>query len=345
MIGITYRLSDSLKNFISENQPDKIFVLCDANVIQYCLPAISVEWPLEIIEIAEGERCKNLTTCENIWEALANGGATRNSLLVCLGGGSTTDLGGFVASTYQRGIKVCYIPTTLLCMVDAAIGGKTGINLGGLKNYIGTFRMPDAVLVYPEFLRTLPDAEWQNGKAEMIKHALLSGKGWTDILQNGFPDQSDIREWSQWIEANMKFKTSIISEDFAENNIRAMLNFGHTAAHALEFLYMNQGRQLSHGQAVAAGILIETIAASMMEVCPVGLLDNIRSCIHDNFDPVAYNPSDVPELNMVTRKDKKSKSGNIVCSVIAEAGKPSPPLSVPETVMYKAWLQYLHETA
>lgn len=345
MIAVTHSLSDSLQDFITKTQPDKIFVLCDNNVIQYCLPAISVNRPLEIIEITEGESCKCLSACEHVWSALAEGGATRNSLLLCLGGGSTTDLGGFVASTYQRGIKVCYIPTTLLCMVDAAIGGKTGINLGGLKNYIGTFRLPDAIFAYPEFLHTLPESEWQNGKAEMIKHALLSGKGWSNILQNGFPEKSNTQAWSQSIEANMNFKTSIISEDFAENNIRAILNFGHTAAHALEYLYINQNKHLPHGQAVAAGMLIETIAASMMQVCTVDMLENIRYCIHKNFKPIVYNPSDIAELNRVARKDKKSTLESIVCSVIAEVGKPSPPLSVPENIMNKAWLQYLHETA
>lgn len=345
MIAVTHSLSDSLQDFITKTQPDKIFVLCDKNVIQHCLPAISVNRPLQIIEIAEGEICKSLSTCENVWRGLAEGGATRNSLLLCLGGGSTTDLGGFVASTYQRGIKVCYIPTTLLCMIDAAIGGKTGVNLGGLKNFIGTFRLPDAIFAYPEFLQTLPEAEWQNGKAEMIKHALLSGNGWSDILQNGFPEKSNTLAWSQWIEANMKFKSSIISEDFAENNIRAILNFGHTAAHALEYLYINQDKKLPHGQAVAAGMLIETIAASMMQVCPVDLLENLRYYIHTNFKPIAYNPSDIAELNRVSRKDKKSMLESIVCSVIAEVGKPSPPLSVPENIMKKAWLQYLHETA
>lgn len=345
MIRITHNLSDSIEDFLSETKPDKIFILCDKITRSVCLPEISIDAPFQLIEIAEGENSKNLGTCEKVWEELAMGKASRQSLLLCLGGGSITDLGGFVASTYQRGIKVGYIPTTLLCMVDAGIGGKTGINLGGLKNYIGTFRKPDAIFVHPKFLTTLPNKEWLNGKAEIVKHALLSGHGWNEILQKGFPDKTNAEEWSKWINGNIHYKESITSADFTENNIRAILNFGHTAAHALEYLYLSQGRELPHGQAVAAGLLIETMAASRLHICQDDLLQDIRSCIYQNFEPVAFHKEDITELNKAAAKDKKSMSGEIVCSVIADSGKPCEPLSISETIMTLAWLQYLHETA
>lgn len=344
MICITHTISDSIWDFLSETKPDKIFILCDATTRSVCLPEISIDTPFQIIEIAEGESGKNLLTCENVWKELALGGASRQSLLLCLGGGSITDLGGFVASTYQRGIKVGYIPTTLLCMVDAGIGGKTGINLGGLKNYIGTFREPDVIFVYPKFLTTLPNTEWLNGKAEIVKHALLSGHGWNEIMQKGFPEKTNTEEWSDWINGNIHYKDSITSADFTENNIRAILNFGHTAAHALEYLYLSNGRELPHGQAVAAGMLIETMAASRLQICQDGLLQEIRSCISKNFEPVVFHKEDIAELNNAAAKDKKSMSGAIVCSVIADSGKPCEPTIIPEVIMTQAWLQYLNET-
>jgi 3-dehydroquinate synthase len=306
VICITHTISDSIGDFLSVNKPDKIFILCDATTRSVCLPEISIDTPFQIIEIAEGESGKNLLTCENVWKELALGGASRQSLLLCLGGGSITDLGGFVASTYQRGIKVGYIPTTLLCMVDAGIGGKTGINLGALKNYIGTFR---------------------------------------EIMQKGFPEKTNTEEWSDWINGNIHYKDSITSADFTENNIRAILNFGHTAAHALEYLYLSNGRELPHGQAVAAGMLIETMAASRLQICQDGLLQDIRSCISKNFEPVVYHKEDIAELNNAAAKDKKSMSGAIVCSVIADSGKPCEPTIIPEVIMTQAWLQYLNETA
>ena len=345
MICITHTLSDSIKAFLSETKPDKIFILCDKTTRSECLPEISIDRPFQPIEVAEGESSKNLSTCENVWKELAMGEASRQSMLLCLGGGSITDLGGFVASTYQRGIKVGYIPTTLLGMVDAGIGGKTGINLGGLKNYIGTFRKPDAIFIYPNFLTTLPNKEWLNGKAEIVKHALLSGHGWNEIMQNGFPEKTNAKEWSDLINGNIQYKESITSADFTENNLRAILNFGHTAAHALEYLYLSRGQELPHGQAVAAGILIETMAASMLHICQNELLQDIRSCIYNNFDSVSFHKEDIAELNKAAAKDKKSMSGGIVCSVISDLGKPCEPMSIPETIMTQAWLQYLHETA
>ena len=345
MIGFTHSISDSLQDYLIHTQPDKVFLLGDSETLRLCFPLLSAVPFHSIIEVEAGEYAKTLQNCENIWNKLAQCGATRHSLLVCMGGGSITDLGGFIAATFQRGISVVYIPTTLLCMVDACIGGKNGINLGELKNYIGTFRHPSAIFIDSRFLNTLPETEWLNGKAEIIKHALLSGTGWDEIRQKGFPDKTDIPAWTEIIETNTRFKQEIITADFTENNIRARLNFGHTAAHALESLYLKKGTALSHGQAVAAGMVIESIAAELLQICKPETTQAIADCILPLFGRVDFLEADISELNKMASKDKKSFSGKVVCSFISDAGQPCDPVSVPENVMTKAWLHYINETA
>lgn len=345
MICITHSIADSLHEYLAKSRPDKVFVLCDANTRRFCLPKIATVASGRVIEVPDGEVCKEISVCEKIWRELAQSGASRHSLLICLGGGSITDLGGFIAATYQRGIAVCYLPTTLLCMVDAGLGGKNGINLGGLKNYIGTFRLPSAIFIDPEFLTSLPETEWQNGKAEIIKHAILSGIGWTEINNSGFPQNNNFPAWLKIIEANTRYKQEIITADFTENNTRARLNFGHTAAHALESLYLKNGIVLSHGRAVAAGMVIETMAAEMMEICKPETTKKIADFILPMFGRVGFLESDISELNKTASKDKKSLSGKVVCSFVSDVGLPCDPVSVPENIMTKAWLRYINETA
>lgn len=344
MICITHNLTETVSDYLERTNPDKIFLLCDAETKKHCLPRISHLPFNHLLEVPSGESAKNLETCERLWSELSENDATRKSVLFCLGGGSITDLGGFVASVYQRGVAVVYIPTTLLCMVDAGIGGKNGINLGGLKNYLGTFRLPDAIFIDPIFLLSLSKEEWKNGKAEVIKHALLSGKGWDDIQEKGFPEKDDIPAWTKIIETNTQFKLQITTADFAENNIRAMLNFGHTAAHALETLYLKKGKVLAHGRAVAAGMVIETMAAEALQVCEKGLSVAIKNIVSPIFEQVNYTDKDISELNLTAAKDKKSVSGKVVCSLVSAIGKPCEPISIPEPIMTKAWLQYMHET-
>jgi 3-dehydroquinate synthase len=308
------------------------------------MPKLKVNFPYQTLTVVQGEACKSMQTCMDLWIELAEKGATRKSLLICLGGGSLCDLGGFVATTYQRGMKLCFLPTTLLCMVDAGIGGKNGINLNGLKNYIGTFRLPETVLIYPDWLITLPEEEWYNGKAEIIKHALLSENHWNPIQQHGFPEKDDLDSWSVIIKDNFCFKESIITADFTENNIRAQLNFGHTAAHAMEYLYAVKGNALAHGLAVAAGMMIETHAALKMRLCSAELYASVKSVVLSLFDKVEYSEEDIETLNRAAMKDKKSGNGDIVCSVISEIGHPIEPKVIPKNIMTEAWQDYIHET-
>ena len=345
MICITHNPTETLGDYLFRTNPDRIFLLCDAETKRHCLPRISSLPVNHLLEVPSGESAKTLETCERIWYELPEHGATRWSVLFCLGGGSITDLGGFVASVYQRGMAVVYIPTTLLCMVDAGIGGKNGINLGGLKNYIGTFRLPTAIIIDPNFLKTLPEAEWLNGKAEIIKHALLSGNEWNLLLKNGFPNNDNIQAWIGLIEFNTRYKQEIVTADFAEKNMRARLNFGHTAAHALEYLYSKNGHILPHGKAVAAGMIVETMAAESLHICKPELTLEIKALVMPLFGRVEFNEADIETLNIAAAKDKKSHGGSLVCSLISAPGRPCSPIDISENVMTKAWLRYLHETA
>lgn len=343
MIFCTQTVTDSLDQFIAEHNPDKVFLLCDTHTSKYCLPAIHLSSHFVPIVIPAGEQHKNLQQCDFIWQTLAGHGASRKSLLICLGGGTVSDIGGFAASTYQRGIDCIYIPTTLLAMVDAAIGGKTGINLDGLKNYIGTFQLPKAIFIDPQFLQTLSPSEFRNGLAEIIKHGFLADEELFNYCQQPFPDAADTIFWTGCIQANANFKQSIISADFTENNVRAQLNFGHTAAHALESLYMGNNEILPHGRAVAAGMWIESYAGVQLELVSRNMLGLTTTAIQREFEKVPYSDSDIELLNQFAGKDKKSSLGKITCSLVADPGKPLAPVEIPEDVFTLAWKAYIHE--
>ncbi len=343
MIICSESVTLSLDQFIAEHHPDKVFLLCDSHTYKHCLPAIHLSSPFVPIVIPAGEQHKNLLQCNFIWQTLANSGASRKSLLICLGGGSVSDIGGFVASTYQRGIDCIYVPTTLLAMVDAAIGGKTGINLDGLKNYIGTFQLPKAIFINPQFLQTLSPSEFRNGLAEIIKHGFLADGELFNYCRQPFPESTDTNFWTSCIQANANFKQAIISADFTENNIRAQLNFGHTAAHALESLYLVSNEILPHGRAVAAGMWIESYAGAQMGKVSQSMLGLLKTAIQHEFEKVTYSDTDIEVLNQFAGKDKKSSLGKITCSLVEEPGKPLTLVEIPDDTFTLAWKAYIHE--
>lgn len=333
-----------LNECVNAVQADKVFILCDQHTMVHCLHRLQPPTSYKTIIISAGEGAKNLITARTIWSELAEQGATRKSLLISLGGGTVTDIGGFVASTYQRGISFIHIPTTLLAMVDASIGGKTGINLGELKNYIGVFNHPHATITDPGYLATLPDAEITNGCAEIIKHGALAGGQLWDMALAEFPAKTSAESWLQIIEANAAYKAGITGEDFRENAIRARLNFGHTAGHALEALYLAGGVELPHGQAVAAGMWIETLAASALGLTSANFPEHLQWSIRKHFKPVTYSPEKIGDLMGYCIKDKKYSGEGIACSLVKEPGQPLEVVQVPAGVMNKAFSDYLNET-
>ena len=257
-----------LNEYILDTKPSTIFILVDENTETNCLPLflqeLETESTIEIIEIESGEENKNLETCTGVWNALTELGADRKSLILNLGGGVITDLGGFVASTFKRGISFVNIPTTLLSMVDASVGGKTGVDLGVLKNQIGLFSDPKMVLIDPRYLQTVTDRELRSGVAEIIKYGLTYDvKLWDSIK---LIEDLNYNTLNGLIHRSIEIKNNVVLEDPKEAGVRKVLNFGHTLGHAIEsyFLKSDIKENLTHGEAIAIGMITETYISEVL---------------------------------------------------------------------------------
>lgn len=311
-----------INSFLNSKNYSKIFLLVDENTHEYCLPTLlgnlETNLAFEILEIEAGEEMKTIETAIQLWEILTEMNADRNALLINLGGGVISDLGGFIASTYKRGIDFINIPTTLLAMCDASIGGKTGIDLQYFKNMVGTFASPQKIFLYPEFLKTLPFQELRSGFAEMLKHGLIqSEKHWNDLISiNELSPESVF----PFIEASMDIKQGVVEKDFDEKNIRKILNFGHTIGHAVESLFLKQGNPILHGEAVAIGMICETRLAFLE-----GLIDeNIKKAVVDGiskfFPYINISSLDDAEMYYLMLKDKKNTADSPSFSLISSVG-------------------------
>lgn len=250
-------VQDGLHEVIQSLTPSNVIVIADDNTDCKCLPLLEnlIDIPGGKVVIRPGDQYKTIDSCEVIWSALVAAGADRSSLILNVGGGMISDLGGFAASCYQRGIRFGHIPTSLLAMADAAIGGKTGVNFEGFKNYIGRFEVPAFIWVDPVFLETLPHQELLDGLAEVIKHAIVGSRSLWDTLSL-HADTTSI-DWWKIIELNTPVKQEITAADPMEKGIRKTLNFGHTIGHALESHFLHTSRPMSHGQAVTYGMMAE----------------------------------------------------------------------------------------
>lgn len=259
MITILDENFSQLNQFMIGKSFSKVFILVDENTHEYCLPTLlgnlETDIAFEILEIEAGEEMKNIQTANQLWEILTEMQADRKALIINLGGGVITDMGGFVASTYKRGIQFVNIPTTLLSMCDASIGGKTGIDLMHYKNMVGTFSFPEQIFVHTGFLNTLPGKELKSGFAEMLKHGLIADKKhWEDLIHLQHLDPVGIEPF---IPQSMEIKQEIVNADFHEKNVRKTLNFGHTIGHAIESLCLQSENLILHGEAVALGMICE----------------------------------------------------------------------------------------
>ncbi len=317
--------SDSLSSllpFLKELNSSSVFLLADTNTSQQCLPVFFAESGSQgfpVCVIAAGERSKNWLSCEKVFSFLLNHKADRSSVLINLGGGMITDLGGFAASVFMRGIRFINIPTSLLGMVDASIGGKTGLNFHGFKNSVGAFSHPSAVFLSSEFLSSLPADESRSGFAEMIKHGFISGGDhWTKIGKVQLVSTA----LQTLISESVLVKIKITEADFNEHSIRKSLNFGHTLGHAFESYALEEKFELSHGEAVALGMLGEVFLcqklASMAEEEAILLSKLI--CRFFTFD---FEVPHVKELLRYLYADKKNEDGKIGFYLFEGAGKPS----------------------
>lgn len=310
---------EELNKFLSEKSYDIIFLFVDSNTHEHCLPTLLGEMEtqsaMEIIEIPPGEENKDLEIVAQIWQSLAELGASRKSLFINLGGGVITDMGGFIASTFKRGIDFINIPTTLLSMVDASVGGKTGIDFGGLKNQIGTFSMPQMTLIDASFLETLEEREFRSGIAEMLKHGLIYQPEHWNSLQNITGETIQ-----NLIEDSVTIKSEIVAQDPKESGLRKILNFGHTIGHALESFYLQTDNPLLHGEAIAVGMLVESILTFENELISQTELDEIFEGILKIFPSQPIDENIIPSLVELMKHDKKNQGGKISFSLLNGIG-------------------------
>ncbi len=322
MITILDHTFSQLNEFIYQLNPSKLFILCDENTHEYCLPILlpnmEINCPFEIIEIEAGEEMKTIETATQLWEILTEFEADRKALLLNLGGGVITDLGGFVASTYKRGIKFINLPTSLLGMCDASIGGKTGIDHQFIKNIVGTFALPERIFVFSNFLKTLPFRELKSGFAEMIKHGLIADKKhWGDLIN--LPEIS-VEHIQPHIETSMKIKENIVHIDYQEKNIRKVLNFGHTIGHAVESLFLEEDEIVPHGFAIAYGMICETQLSYLEGFISKNTTEKIINNIRKFYTDIKL-PFNKDKIIIKMMNDKKNTHGNINFTLLSEIGE------------------------
>ncbi len=317
------------------NQKRNIFVLCDTNTIEYCLPLFQTLFPqtksASVYCIQSGEAYKTIETATAFWKFLLQQQADKHTVIVNLGGGVITDLGGFAASLFKRGVDFIHVPTTLLAMVDAAVGGKNGVNIDSYKNQSGTIVLPEYVYIDTEFLKSLPHIEKVNGYAEMIKHALVADK----LFYKSLSEQRNF-EALQIIEKAIAIKQSIVASDPYEINERKLLNFGHTIAHALESMYHLQRQNISHGKAVAVGIIVESYLSCKMGFISEAALNEITGFVQSlfKFDDKDFN---VEKLLPFMMADKKNKQGQLRFTLLESIGKGVVDIPVPIAMIEDAF--------
>lgn len=322
-VVISGNLERDLVNAISECEHDRIFVLTDETTQQLCWPKIKNFKALKNstpIIIKATDTHKNLDTLSQVWQALSNGGATRHSLMINLGGGMVTDLGGFAASTFKRGIDFINIPTTLLAMVDASVGGKTGINFGGLKNEIGVFSDSRFVIINTQFLDTLDHDNICSGYAEMLKHGLISDeRTWAELVTFNL-DNPDLNQLQRMVAESIKVKERIVEADPHEHGIRKALNLGHTMGHAFESFAMRRGTPILHGYAVAYGLISELYMSARKTAFPTDRMHQTVRFIRENYGTLNITCDDYPTLIELMHHDKKNTSGIINFTLLGNVG-------------------------
>lgn len=301
-----------LQRLLSEKRGTSIVAITDNNVHEKCgqifKPVLDL-FGVPLWVIPAGEQNKQLDTCKLLWQQMADAGLDRGSAVIAIGGGMITDLAGFVAACYMRGIPLISVPTTLLAQVDAALGGKTGVDLGTLKNYIGAFRQPEHIILDHRFLSTLPDRQIKNGLAEVIKHALLKGDEEWDFWKI-CPGLSTV-DWETRIRSSARIKLAIAAQDPDEKGRRKLLNLGHTIGHAIESAGLESGADILHGEAVAAGLWCECWIAH--ERGNLGDQDwkTIQNCLEHFFPKISLEGMAPDRIIHYLRLDKKNSSGSI----------------------------------
>ena len=329
-VGIqsTELLGDLIANNFSTSQ---IVIVTDRTVKRKCLPYLYSVVPIlrkaKVIAFEPGEASKNLTTVQDIWKRLIQLGADRKTLVINIGGGVVTDLGGFAAAAYKRGIEFINLPTSLLAQVDASVGGKVGVDFQFYKNEIGFFKQPFATLIDPHFLISLDQRQITNGYAEMLKHGLVLDKNhWNDLIAQPF---TDLEGLEKLIQQSVLLKKKIVEKDPFDNGLRKCLNFGHTIGHGIESYFLKQGKSVLHGEAIAAGMYIEAFICLQMGILKKKDFEALENAFELIFDPLPLKVDQVKPIWKLMLGDKKNENGEVKMVGIKNIGNPV--LSVPIT--------------
>lgn len=329
----------SLERFLENKNYSKLIVITDTNTRKYCYNLVKSNLPKHsVVSVPVGETHKTLVTCQQIWEAMTQAELDRYALVINIGGGVIGDMGGFCAATYKRGIDFIQIPTTLLAQVDASVGGKLGIDFRGFKNHLGVFQQPVRVLIDPVFLETLPPRELRSGFAEVVKHCLIADADkWHEIREKDLERQ----KWPDLIAHSVAIKQAIVAQDPTEKGLRKVLNFGHTLGHAVETLFLRKApkERLLHGEAIAAGMVMESYLAYQKKMIDRQTLEQVEEFMFSVFGKADVQPSEVETIVSLTRQDKKNRGNEVRFSLLTAAGSCAHDVAVSPAEMRKA-LQY-----
>lgn len=311
----------SLESFIAERNYSQILVLVDINTNDNCLPVLQAAMPnltnYDVIEVDPGEENKNIDFCIGVWKTMLDFGADRKAVMINLGGGVVTDMGGFAASTYKRGIDFIHIPTTLLSQVDASVGGKTGIDLDNVKNIIGTFTQPQAVFISTKFLATLDERQIASGFAEVIKHGLIQDKSLYELCKTVDLAQID----TAIIHRSVAIKNNVITQDPTEQGLRKILNFGHTIGHAVEgYSLFNDDNSLLHGEAIGIGMICEAWLSQKYCGLSEEDLNDISKTFLALYPKYNYTKEQYPAFFELMKNDKKNESNKIGFALLNSIG-------------------------
>ncbi|MBI2720992.1 MAG: 3-dehydroquinate synthase [Bacteroidetes bacterium] len=331
----------SINAFLKTKNYTSYFIICDSNTLKYCLSKLILSCKelknAEVIELEPGEESKDIHVISHVWQTLTEFGANKKSLIINLGGGVVSDAGGFVASTFKRGIDFINVPTTLLSMVDASVGGKTGINFAGIKNLIGTITQPKGVFIDTRFLETLPARHIVNGSAEIIKAALIRDRKFFDNINS-----ARIKNFAEEdvISKSISIKSKVVKIDPDEKGFRKILNFGHTIGHAVESLFFEKPEPLLHGEAIAIGMAVESYISCLLKRISKNEFEKIIQCIGRHFQFLPINEADMTFFFTYFGHDKKHTSTSFNFALLNGIGKCDYDIKVSKAMVQKALLYY-----
>ncbi len=336
-----------LRNYIEQQGFSQILVLVDSNTEQHCLPYFKAQMEFEneplAISVPVGEEFKVMGTCMAVIDELSHRQLDRKAVIINLGGGVITDMGGFIASIYKRGIQYVNVPTTLLAMVDASVGGKTGVDLGALKNQIGVINNGGMVIVDPAYLETLPERELLSGFAEVIKHGLVSNSTYWEAICKA--DPTSTKALTNLIYDSVAFKNKIVTTDPKELGVRKILNYGHTLGHAIETYCLESEEKptLLHGEAIIIGLILETYIATQLFDFPKSVLTQLVQRVAPHYAKVAFNEQEIKAIIELMIYDKKNVSGKINFVLLSNIGQYKLDQQVSNQLINQAFDYYFNE--